>query len=70
MSESVMPVAGDALLDQPHPAYLGALPLWRKCRDVAQGQEAVHRRAEVYLPRLEGQGDGRLPRLSGAGVVL
>ncbi len=41
-----------------HPDYDARLPLWRKCRDVAAGQEAVQGRGELYLPRLEGQRDG------------
>lgn len=57
MKESVMLADDRRAPDQPHPEYLAALPLWRKCRDVAQGQEAVHKRGEAYLPRLEGQGD-------------
>lgn len=38
-----------------HPDYLTAQGLWQVCRDVAEGQEAVHRRGETYLPRLAGQ---------------
>ncbi len=41
-----------------HLDYAGRWPLWRKCRDVVAGQEAVQARGELYLPRLDGQSDG------------
>ena len=40
-----------------HADYDTHFGLWRKCRDVTAGQEAVHRRGELYLPRLDGQSD-------------
>lgn len=40
-----------------HPLYGLAAQLWRKCRDAAAGQEAVHAGGVGYLPRLSGQDD-------------
>ena len=44
-------------VSEPHGDYAARLPVWRKCRDLAAGQEAVHARGEAYLPRLEGQSE-------------
>ena len=41
--------------DQQHPQYAAVAPLWRKCRDAAAGQEAVHAAGPLYLPPLSGQ---------------
>ncbi len=30
---------------------------WKRCRDVAEGQDAVHEAGELYLPRLQAQND-------------
>ena len=40
-----------------HPDYDAFLPLWQKCRDVMAGQEAVHAKGSLYLPRLSGQSE-------------
>ena len=45
-----------------HPDYDARLPVWRKCRDVTAGQEAVQARGEAYLPRLEGQSEAGSPK--------
>ncbi len=42
-------------VDQTHPQYQSWAPSWRKCRDVARGQESVHRAGTAYLPALSGQ---------------
>ncbi len=42
-------------VDTQHPDYTANLPVWRKCRDVAQGQRAVHAGDELYLPKLDGE---------------
>lgn len=41
--------------DYIHPDYEKAAPIWQKCRDAIEGQEAVHARGEAYLPRLTEQ---------------
>lgn len=38
-----------------HPDYVKNLPIWTKCRDAFEGQEAVHDKGELYLPKLSGQ---------------
>lgn len=38
-----------------HSQYAGMLSAWTRCRDVACGQDAVHARGEVYLPKLKDQ---------------
>ena len=35
--------------------YREYLPTWEKCRDLAEGQEAVYRKEQLYLPKLSGQ---------------
>jgi Domain of unknown function (DUF4055) len=42
-------------IDTQHPTYGLALPIWKKVRDVIQGQRAVHNATTDYLPRLSGQ---------------
>lgn len=38
-----------------HPDYTRMLDKWQRCRDVSQGQDAVHAAGERYLPRLTDQ---------------
>ena len=38
-----------------HPDYVNMLDRWTKCRDAAEGQEAVHKAGTHYLPILSGQ---------------
>jgi hypothetical protein len=38
-----------------NPDYEKWLHIWRKCRNGIEGQEAVHKASELYLPRLSGQ---------------
>jgi hypothetical protein len=33
------------------------LPIWQKCEDCREGQTAIHKAGELYLPRLSGQDD-------------
>ncbi|EJN07799.1 DUF4055 domain-containing protein [Herbaspirillum sp. YR522] len=40
-----------------HPDYVAMAPLWKRCRDAAAGQSAVHAAREEYLPRLKDQDD-------------
>lgn len=42
-------------IDSQHSEYIAALPLWKKCRDAAAGQEAVHVAGNSYLPKLKEQ---------------
>ena len=42
-------------VDQTHPQYRLWAPAWRKCRDVAQGQDRIHAAGTAYLPALSGQ---------------
>jgi hypothetical protein len=39
-----------------HPQYISMLPKWERCRDVADGQDAIYAGANRYLPALTGQG--------------
>ena len=41
--------------DTQHSDYAAALPRWTKCRDAIEGEDAVHKAGEQYLPRLKGQ---------------
>lgn len=41
--------------DTQHIEYSSALLRWQKCRDAIDGEDAVHRAGEKYLPRLKGQ---------------
>ncbi len=43
--------------DTQHSEYSAASTRWQKCRDVIDGEDAVHKAAERYLPRLKGQED-------------
>jgi hypothetical protein len=38
-----------------HPEYIHMAPQWKKCRDAAKGQRAVHEAGTEYLPRLSEQ---------------
>jgi len=38
-----------------HPQYRKYLPLWKRCRDVIEGSDAVKGGRELYLKRLPGQ---------------
>lgn len=40
-----------------HPEYKANIALWRKCRDVKGGEEAVKHAGVSYLPKLSGQGN-------------
>lgn len=42
-------------VETPSDAYRYWSPIWRKCRDVAAGEEAVHAAGATYLPKLGGQ---------------
>lgn len=44
-------------VDTRHADYDAASPKWRRLRDVIEGQDAVHKRGETYLPRLTDQTD-------------
>lgn len=41
--------------DTQHGDYMAAHPKWVKCRDVVDGEDAVHKAGERYLPKLKGQ---------------
>lgn len=41
----------------PHKAYTAMLERWQRCRDVAEGQDAVQAGGEKYLPRLKDQSE-------------
>lgn len=38
-----------------HASYQRMLPKWKRCRDVAAGQDAVHAGSTTYLPKLKAQ---------------
>ena len=38
-----------------HNRYTAMLPIWKRCRDVADGQDAVHDSGPLYLPMLTEQ---------------
>lgn len=38
-----------------NPEYKKLASKWKRCRDVAEGQDAVHEAGELYLPRLKDQ---------------
>jgi len=38
-----------------HPEYEKYLPRWTRCRDAMEGQDAIHFKAELYLPKLKEQ---------------
>lgn len=42
---------------QTHPEYDKFAPKWKRCRDVALGQDAVHEAGPLYLPKLRDQTD-------------
>ena len=43
--------------DFQHPQYVAELPRWKRCREVVEGQDAVHASGELYLPKLSGEKD-------------
>lgn len=43
--------------DYQHPQYSAELPRWKRCRDVVAGQDAVHDRGVLYLPKLSDETD-------------
>ncbi len=38
-----------------HPDYTESLPVWNRIEDCLQGQDAIRKRRETYLPKLTGQ---------------
>lgn len=40
-----------------HPSYTDMLPTWKKMRDCAIGQKAVHKAGPLYLPKLKEQSE-------------
>lgn len=42
-------------IDALHPQYTKYQSDWKRCRDAAEGQSAIHGAGEKYLPRLNGQ---------------
>lgn len=42
-------------VDAKHKDYTRMVGKWTRCRDVADGQDAVHERGEAYLPKLQEQ---------------
>lgn len=40
-----------------HPSYDRYAPKWKRCRDVSDGQDAVHTARTAYLPKLKDQTD-------------
>lgn len=45
-------------VDSKHPEYRLASPLWMKCRDAYDGEEAIKEKGMAYLPMLDGQESG------------
>jgi hypothetical protein len=41
--------------DTRHPEYEQTLPVWKRCRDVVSGEDAVHAAGVAYLPKLQEQ---------------
>lgn len=50
-------MAQQAKVDSTHEEYDERAPAWKRCRDVSDGQEAVHKRGTEYLPKLTDQSD-------------
>jgi hypothetical protein len=44
-------------VDTKNQAYEDWCKIWEKCRDAVEGQEAVHSKSTLYLPKLSGQTD-------------
>jgi hypothetical protein len=42
-------------VDTTNPQYDKLAPKWKRCRDAAEGQDAVHAAGELYLPKLKDQ---------------
>lgn len=40
-----------------HPQYEKMLPLWEKCMDAVEGEDAVHKASTKYLPKLRAEDD-------------
>ena len=43
--------------DTQHPSYAKGLARWKRCRDVLEGEDAVHAAGTAYLSKLSGQDD-------------
>lgn len=41
--------------DTPHQQYAAMKATWKMCRDCVEGQRAIHKAGEEYLPKLSGQ---------------
>jgi hypothetical protein len=39
-------------IDSAHPLYSAMLPIWKRCRDAYEGEDAVKKAGETYLPRM------------------
>lgn len=46
-------------VDTQHEQYKKHAPMWRKCRDVISGQNAIHEAGALYLPLLTGEKPGK-----------
>jgi len=44
-------------VDTEHSEYKYWYPMWKKCRDVTEGEEAVKKNTDTYLPKLSGHED-------------
>lgn len=42
-------------VDTKHPAYIAMESKWKRCRDAAAGQDAIHAAGTAYLPKLKDQ---------------
>lgn len=42
-------------IDSVHPQYASRISQWQKCRDAYEGEDAIKKKGEIYLPKLEGQ---------------
>ena len=42
-------------VDTPSQSYENQFPIWKRCRDVIAGQDAVKNAGDIYLPKLSGQ---------------
>ncbi len=40
-----------------HPDYVKNLPIWKKCRDVVEGEDQIHAEREMYLKKLSDEPD-------------
>lgn len=46
-----------AYVETKHADYNKKAPIWRKCRDMIEGQEAIHEGGTIYLDKLTGQSE-------------